>query len=245
MKKELKVIKEIIGIISSDDFEIGSALPSERKLSALFGVSRNTIRSALRKLEARAILDIRTGSGCYLLCKHGYVQDWLRNSDFDSIEETQNIIDARYLFEPNAFFFSAKKIDKKNICTLKNCLVRLGQAIIAVKKEDIAKEDTEFRRIIYCSSKNGFLIFTMNHLITMNQWFFNILDQLNETERDKIFSDYVGILKGLEQKNPFLVKETVKGNILRMCELLIKYTDIQLSEVIKDAIEMEHRFLGN
>jgi len=238
MTKEQEAIKEIIGIISSNDFEIGSALPSERKLSSFINVSRNTIRSALRKLEARGIIDIRNGSGCYLLCKHGYVLDWLGNQNIDSIEETKNLIEARYLFEPHAFFLSAKKIEPNNILLLEKCLMRLGQAIIAVKKEDIAKEDTEFRRIIYCCSGNRFITFTMNHLITKNQWFFKITDQLNESERDRIFADYVGILKGLEQNNALLVKEMAKDNILRMCKLLIKYTGLQVSDVIKIAMKM-------
>ncbi|MBU1344714.1 MAG: GntR family transcriptional regulator [Proteobacteria bacterium] len=238
MKKEQKAIKEIVGIINSDEVQIGSALPSERKLSERLNVSRNTIRNAFQKLEARGIIDIRYGSGCYLLCKHGYVQDWLGNRTVDSIEEIPNLIEARYLFEPYAVFLSAKRIEKNNIHTLEKCLMRLSQAIIAVKKQAVAKEDAEFRRIIYCSSKNRFVIFTMNQLITNNQCFFKILDQMNEIEKDRVFSDYVGILKGLEQKNAVLVKETVKGNILQMCELLIKYTDIQLTQFMKDAMGM-------
>lgn len=245
MKKEQKAIKEIIGIINSDDFKIGSALPSERKLSSLFNVSRNTIRSALHKLEARGIIDIRDGSGCYLLCKHGYVLDWLENQNIDSVEETRDLMDARFLFEPYAMFLSAKRINKDTIHILEKCLTRLSQAFLSDNKTDIVKEDAEFRRIIYCSSKNRFLIFNMNQLINKNHCFFKIADQLKKTEKNRLFADYVGILKGLEQNNAFLVKERVKDNILRICELLIKYTGIQPSEMIKDAVECEQCLLKN
>ena len=83
MTKELETIKEIIAIIDNDDFPRGSFLPSERKLASQLNVSRNTVRNALRKLEARGIIDIRKGSGCVLLCKYGYCQDWLENKDAD------------------------------------------------------------------------------------------------------------------------------------------------------------------
>ena len=106
------------------------------------------------------------------------------------------------------------------------------------KKDDIAKQDAEFRRIIYCSTENRFVIFTMNQMITKNQWFFKIADQLNESERDMIFADYVGVLKGLEQNNAFQVEEMAKDNILRMCELLIKYTGLQVSDVIKNVMKI-------
>lgn len=236
MKKEQNAIKEIIGIISRDDFEIGSALPSERKLSSLFNISRNTVRSALRKLEARGIIDIRNGSGCYLLCKHGYVMDWLGNADMASIEETQNLIEARYLIEPYVVSLSAKKISKESIQALEKCLAGLNRAIIAMKKEDIVKKDAEFRRIIYCSCQNSSLIFAMTQLMIWNQYFFTVMDQFTQLEKDRFFLDYINILNALEQKDSLLAKEIVEGNIFLICELLLKYTDLQSNEFMREVI---------
>lgn len=122
MTKELEIIKEIIAIIDKDDFLRGSSLPSERKLASQLNVSRNTVRNALRKLEARGIIDIRKGSGCYLLCKYGYFQDWLGNKDADSSLEIQNLLEARYVFEPSAVFLSAKKFTITISKNLKNAL---------------------------------------------------------------------------------------------------------------------------
>jgi GntR family transcriptional regulator, transcriptional repressor for pyruvate dehydrogenase complex len=237
MKKEDNVLRQILGIINDAQFDIGSSLPSERKLSTHLNVSRNTVRSALQKLEARGIIDIRSGSGCYLLCKYGYVEDLLKNKNRASSREIQNLIEARYLFEPDAVYLSAERMSKDSLLGLEKCLSRFSQAIIAMKKEDMAKEDIEFRRIIYCSSKNRFLIFTMNQLIINNQYFFQITDQFNEMEKDTVFADYVGILKGLKQRDALLVQNAVKGNILRMCELLVKYTDVQLSDFMQEAVD--------
>jgi GntR family transcriptional regulator, transcriptional repressor for pyruvate dehydrogenase complex len=244
MTKEIETIKEIIAIINSDDFQNGSPLPSERKLSSKLNVSRNTVRNALRKLEARGMIDIRKGSGCFLLCKYGYCQDWLEDKDADSSVEIQNLLETRYAFEPSAFFLSAKRIDNNNIKELEKCLIRLSQAIIGKEKADITNVDTEFRRIIYCSSKNRFLIFTMNQLNTNNHLFFNTFDQLSEFERDSVFADYVDILNGLKKKDAFFVKETVEKNILRMCKLLIKYEDLKMPELISDAIKKNENRAG-
>jgi len=239
MTKELETIKKIIAIINSDGFPNGSPLPSERKLASRLHVSRNTVRNALRKLEARGIIDIRKGSGCFLLCKYGYYQDWLENKDADSSVEIQNLLETRYSFEPSAFFLSAKKINNNNIKELERCLIRLSQAIIGMEKEDIINVDTEFRSIIYCSSGNRFLISTMNQLNTNNHLFFRIFDKLSEVEKDSVFADYVEILKGLKERDASHVKKTVEKNILRMCELLIKYEDLKMPELITDAIKMK------
>lgn len=241
MGKEQETIKKIIAIIDNDDFQISSRLPSERKLSSRLNVSRNTVRNALRKLEAQGIVDIRTGSGCYLLCKYDYFQDWLENRDADSPLEIQNLIEARFLFEPSAGFLSAKKIGSANIKKLEKCLVRISKATIGMEKKVIAGEDAEFRRIIYYSSKNRFLISTMNQLNDNNYLFFQIFDQLSKFEKDSIFADYVEVLNGLKKRDAFLVKETIKKNILRVCELLIKHADLKMPDIISDAIKMNKK----
>ena len=241
MGKEQETIKKIIAIIDNDDFQIGSRLPAERKLSSRLNVSRNTVRNALRKLEAKGIVNIRTGSGCYLLCKYDYSHDWIENRKADSPLEIQNLIEARFLFEPSAVFLSAKKIGPANIKKLEKCLVRISKAIIGMEKKVIAGEDAEFRRIIYYSSKNRFLISTMNQLNANKHLFFQIFDQLSKLEKDSIFADYVEVLNGLKKRDAFLVKETIKKNILRVCKLLIKYADLKIPELIADAIKMNEK----
>ena len=244
MTKELETIKGIISIINSDSFQNGSPLPSERKLSSRLNVSRNTVRNALSKLEARGIIDIRKGSGCFLLCKYGYCQDWLGNEDADSSVEIQNLLETRYLFEPSAVFLSAKKIDDNNIKELEECLIRLSQAIIGMEIENLTNLDTDFRRIIYCSSRNRFLIFTMNQLNMHNHKLFRVFDQLSEVEKDSVFADYVEILNGLKKRDAFHAKQTVENNILRMCEFLTEHTGLKMPKLITNAIKINKNNTG-
>jgi len=136
-------------------------------------------------------------------------------------------------------------LQKKLIIIIsKNLKIRLSQAIIGMEKEDITNADTEFRSIIYCSSGNRFLISTMNQLNTNNHLFFKTFNKLSEFEKDSVFADYVDILNGLKKEDAFFVKETVEKNILRMCELLIKYEDLKMPELITDAIKMNENRAG-
>ncbi|MBW1898031.1 MAG: hypothetical protein JRI61_03115, partial [Deltaproteobacteria bacterium] len=123
-------------------------------------------------------------------------------------------------------------------------LIRLSQAFIGMQKEDITNADTEFRSIIYCSSGNRFLISTMNQLNTNNHLFFNTFNKLSELEKDSVFADYVDVLNGLKREDALFVKETVEKNILRMCELLIKYEDLKMPKLINDAIKMNGNSKG-
>jgi DNA-binding FadR family transcriptional regulator len=56
------VVEQIRASILTGTLPIGERLPSERELAEMFGVSRPTLREALRALEAVGLLDIRLGS---------------------------------------------------------------------------------------------------------------------------------------------------------------------------------------
>jgi GntR family transcriptional regulator, transcriptional repressor for pyruvate dehydrogenase complex len=57
-----KVADSILELIRSRRLTPGDALPSERELGEQFGVSRTVIREAVRALDAKGLLDVRTGS---------------------------------------------------------------------------------------------------------------------------------------------------------------------------------------
>ena len=52
--------------IERGEYSAGSRLPSERMLAAQLGVSRNTLRQALRKLREEGIVEPERGSGVYV-----------------------------------------------------------------------------------------------------------------------------------------------------------------------------------
>jgi GntR family transcriptional regulator, transcriptional repressor for pyruvate dehydrogenase complex len=56
------VVAQIRNAIVDGRFKSGDRLPSERQLCTSFGVSRPTLREALRTLEVLGVIEIRTGS---------------------------------------------------------------------------------------------------------------------------------------------------------------------------------------
>jgi GntR family transcriptional regulator, transcriptional repressor for pyruvate dehydrogenase complex len=53
--------------IRANDVRIGERLPTERDIAASCGVSRATVRQALAALQARGVVRVRHGDGCYLV----------------------------------------------------------------------------------------------------------------------------------------------------------------------------------
>ncbi|MGH3442192.1 MAG: FadR/GntR family transcriptional regulator [Nitriliruptorales bacterium] len=58
-----EIVKQIKSAIREGRLATGDRLPPERELTELFGVSRVTVRDALRVLEANGLVDIRVGAG--------------------------------------------------------------------------------------------------------------------------------------------------------------------------------------
>jgi GntR family transcriptional repressor for pyruvate dehydrogenase complex len=56
------IVDQVRTLIRTGELGIGARLPSERELCERFGVSRVTVREALRVLEAGGLIEIRVGS---------------------------------------------------------------------------------------------------------------------------------------------------------------------------------------
>ena len=62
-----QIADQIRGLIKSGEFPAGSRLPPERDLAKQLGVSRPSVREALIALEVEGLVEVRIGSGIYVL----------------------------------------------------------------------------------------------------------------------------------------------------------------------------------
>src|SRR6187397_828788 len=62
-----QIADQIRALIRSGEFVAGSRLPPERDLAKQLGVSRPSVREALIALEVEGLVDVRIGSGIYVL----------------------------------------------------------------------------------------------------------------------------------------------------------------------------------
>lgn len=57
--------------IKGGEFPFHAPLPSEPALSEWYGVSRTTVRSAIRRLADRGMVEVRAGKGTYVIWREG------------------------------------------------------------------------------------------------------------------------------------------------------------------------------
>lgn len=61
-----RIAQQILNLIATEEIRPGDRLPSERDLAALLGVSRPSVREAVKTLEAQGRLHVRHGQGVFV-----------------------------------------------------------------------------------------------------------------------------------------------------------------------------------
>lgn len=237
MSKEQQVIEQLLVLIQSDRYPIGSVLPSERKLSKAFKSSRNTVRNAIRKLEARGLLQVRSGSGCYLLAKEDTFERWRSALDTTEGKGLENLFEARYLLEPVIGALAAERIDNGHLSRLEDCVVRLSQAIIAGDTGDIIAGEMDFRNAIAKATGNPVLGLTISQLRATHRICGKVFFFLDDSQRDTAFADYVTVLNTMRHGDGQQAAEVLRQNLLRLCSFIVQYTDVAMPAVITDDLE--------
>lgn len=151
-----KIIKQLRSLINSGHLKAGDKLPSERKLSDKFGVSRNYVRDALQKLEFYGILKTLPQSGTVVAgigisALEGLISDVLKieNSDFASLVET------RVVLETEAAKLAAMRRTEEDIVAIKKALDAHEE--IVKKGLPAVEQDLMFHLKIAEASKNSVL----------------------------------------------------------------------------------------
>ncbi len=236
MKRETQITRQILQMIQHEHLGAGSRLPSERVLARQLKTSRHTIRVAIRKLEANGLLQVRMGSGYYVLSSDTPPPTIRREGPTKELHDLQQLFEARYLFEPTIGALAAEKASPMDIQALENCLMRIGRAILTADITNFTEENRRFRNHIASCTANGLFEKTARQLSADGRLFFGIFEQFQKIEREAIFADYVAIVNAIKDGNPDLTCAYIQQHILRVCRLLTRYSDVELPSIIRREI---------
>jgi GntR family transcriptional repressor for pyruvate dehydrogenase complex len=226
MTKADQIARDLLAMVQTDVFQIGSRLPSERKLSLQLGTSRNTLRSAIKKLEAMGILELRGGSGCYVQSKDDSIQKWQEIRKSTSDESIHSRLEASSLLEPLVAALAADRIQPVDIEDLENCIVALSKAIMESRIEVIALEATRFRSIMARSTGNRVLMLMMRQLDPAHALACQVIGKLDEKEKERFFADHVEVLNALKQQDAGRAQDMVAAHLRHMGRFLVTHTGL-------------------
>ena len=152
-----KIIGEIKSLIDDGQITHGSRLPSERKFAQMLGVSRPSLREAIKALSMLGIIVNKHGEGNFLSDDH---DNWPTEplSIFFSLKKGAliDIYEARKGMEMQAVALAAERKTADNIKKMKAALEKMRQSI--GNADDFYRHDMHFHLAITAATKNEVII---------------------------------------------------------------------------------------
>ena len=156
-------IDQIKRMIVSGELQPGERLPKEADLAAHLGLSRSSLREAVRALTLIRILDTRQGDGTYVTSLQPEVLSEALSFlvDFHRDHTVLDLLEVRRLLEPGATAMAAQRIDEEQLDELERLLDQAGDCSTV---EEFVTNDAAFHRTISAASGNVVLASLLDSL---------------------------------------------------------------------------------
>ena len=148
-----QVADELEAMIEGGEFEVGDKIPTEPELMELFGVSRNTVREAIKGLTITGILETKQGNGTFIRSSSRFQANMKKKYESVSLED---IKEARGSIEATIAYLAALRYETKDFEVITE-MFKNRQALTDNLREN-TKADMEFHMAIAQACHNGILI---------------------------------------------------------------------------------------
>ncbi len=153
-----QIVKQLVEHIYTGKFSENQKLPSEFELMEQLNVGRNSLREAIKILEALGILEIRRGEGTYICTQN-------EPTVFDSIiygiilesSSKEEIIELRQLFDQVILKLAVSRCTEEDIILLEANLEKMISNFGKLSYKELGKIDYEFHLLLIDSCKSAFL----------------------------------------------------------------------------------------
>ena len=233
------VLNKMLNLIDSGEFPAGGRLPPERELAERFNVSRPTIREAIIALEVLSRVQVKTGSGIYVLEHHS-----TNGNDIDNISPWE-LTESRALIEGEAAALAATHITDEELQHLEDSLHEMADEN-AVGELAEGDADKKFHRIIAQATRNAMLVAVIEHMWhvrnnapLVSRAYKAICDQ----DGAKRVEEHREIFQALSARDPKAARAAMHQHFALILNKLIATTEAeQVEQARQQAQEVRERF---
>jgi GntR family transcriptional repressor for pyruvate dehydrogenase complex len=220
-----EALRQILDLIFQGKLPPGSRLPAERELAELIGVSRNTLRDALNKLEARGYIERRDRSGNYVCTA---IPQTLSTPLEEIVENDvvglRDIVDIRKALEIWAARKAAETPTADTLKELKHCIktMKANAALHSDEQFDrYSAADGRFHEIIAGMTGNPVYIHLFHYFIALLRRSMTITRELmQEPFADHNLKAHENILAALAAADPDAAERAMKEHFQFVEELI-------------------------
>lgn len=199
------IAEKLETMIVEGSLKPGDRLPAERTLAEKFGVSRPSLREAIKKLQSKGLLKTRPGGGTTVEANLNpeFVDPLV--SFFQKHPESRfDVIEVRHSLEGNAAWHAAIRATDEDKVRIKECYERMIELHGSEDPMDEARADAEFHLSIVEASHNLVLLHMMRGL-------FSLLQNSISHNLDKLYTIH-RVFDPLSNQHRVLMEEVIAGN---------------------------------
>jgi len=220
-----KIERRIETAIREKKLPIGSKLPTERELCESFGVSRTALREALRRLNARGLINIIKGSGMYIT--EIKIDDAISTLNlyydlsFDRNLISQ-IIEVRGIFEPEIAKLAAKQRTPNDILELENNLKEFKKC----NPDNVQLEadlDNKYHLLIAKATHNPIVQVSMEPIYSLLPRMRNLVYANVDGEKEVTLKYHQLTFEAIRDKNEVEAYNNMAEHLKRTIEVYYKY----------------------
>ena len=140
----------------------GTKLPNENLLAKKYGISRSSLREALKILKSKGIIKSKQKSGTIIDKFENMnffdkdILSWIQGTSYSN-NFRKHFLQIRMMFEPEICFMCANSIDKKNKNELENIFFDLQDSVIKKDYKKMILTDLAFHQKIIMNCGNPIL----------------------------------------------------------------------------------------
>jgi len=215
-----QVSEQIQRLIAQGMLKAGDRLPSERELSMQLGVSRSSVRDAIRTLEVAGILEAHHGRGTVI-----------RDLSTDSLvvplasvlvrkrDMVSELLDVRRMIEPALAARAALHATATQIAQLQDILRRQREKM--ARGEDAILEDSEFHRTIALAAQNSVVLRVLDVL----------MDLLRESRsqslqvrgrRERSYAGHVRLLNAIKRRDARAAERAARQHLAEIQRVVMR-----------------------
>ncbi|MGM1018928.1 MAG: FadR/GntR family transcriptional regulator [Actinomycetota bacterium] len=199
-------------LIADGDLRPGDRLPSEGDLCERLGVSRGSLREAIRMLAALGVLDTRHGSGSYVSELHA--ADLIKGLSLTvgllPLGSIIELYELRRALESHAASLAAARVDEQTLADLEALLTELESVTDEERQSEL---DHQFHMRISEVAGNDALSNLLDVLRARSRAY--RIFTTDDAAEIKILSDagHRSILRGLETRDPVAASSAAAGHV--------------------------------
>tara|TARA_R110002094_G_scaffold56240_4_gene67244 strand:+ start:1153 stop:1839 length:687 start_codon:yes stop_codon:yes gene_type:complete len=214
----LQVADQLRELINAGSPAPGERLPSERDLAEQFGVGRPTIREAMIALEIAGIVQIRSGSGVYVVQRAGSL-----SSAADHGAGPFEILEARLLIEGEACALAAERLSAPQLAQLDALLQEMEQENL--QQTVTERADEEFHCLIAEAAGNSAIATTVRWLWKLrneSEISTHFHQRVRQEGSRPIIEDHRKIVAALKKRDPSAARRAMRKHLQRVIDSLLE-----------------------